>query len=242
MAAKTKIEWADATVNFWIGCTEVDTACDGCYAREMAKRLWPGSWGPGVPRFRVAGAVASAIALDRQAKRRGIVIKVFGNSMSDMFDNEVDRDWRSIAFQTMEATPNLLWIISTKRGPNVAKMVSKWPRNAWLQVSCGTQECYDREAPRLKELQTRLDIPRVGFSFEPLLEPIRGKWFGDYAISGDESGDTARPIPEEYHRLIKDQCVATGTSYFLKQFFRNGKKVSLPELDGQTWQQMPEVV
>ena len=38
MAENTKIEWADATVNHWAGCTKVSPSCDNCYAQRMAGR------------------------------------------------------------------------------------------------------------------------------------------------------------------------------------------------------------
>ncbi len=38
MGADTKIQWCDATVNFWSGCTKVSAGCDFCYAEKMEKR------------------------------------------------------------------------------------------------------------------------------------------------------------------------------------------------------------
>lgn len=31
MAAKTHIQWTDATINFWMGCTKVSAGCKYCY-------------------------------------------------------------------------------------------------------------------------------------------------------------------------------------------------------------------
>lgn len=46
MAATTKIEWATATWNPWIGCTKVSEACRHCYAeREQAGRRKRVTWG-----------------------------------------------------------------------------------------------------------------------------------------------------------------------------------------------------
>lgn len=53
MAATTKIEWATATWNPWIGCSKVSAACRHCYAeREQADRRGRVVWGPNGTRSR----------------------------------------------------------------------------------------------------------------------------------------------------------------------------------------------
>jgi protein gp37 len=54
MTANTKIEWADATFNPWIGCTKVSPGCDNCYAAQQDSfRKWTSAgWGAGQPRKR----------------------------------------------------------------------------------------------------------------------------------------------------------------------------------------------
>ena len=86
MSATTKIQWADSTLNFWIGCTKVldhngkltDSGCKFCYADEQDKmrfsrNLGGGTkenpiphWGKGVPRYKVQGAVKDALAFNRK--------------------------------------------------------------------------------------------------------------------------------------------------------------------------------
>lgn len=46
MAEKTKIEWCDATVSFWWGCTKVSPGCDHCYAESWNAFRGNGEWGP----------------------------------------------------------------------------------------------------------------------------------------------------------------------------------------------------
>jgi protein gp37 len=58
-------------------------------------------------------------------------------------------------------------------------------------------------------------------------------------ICGCESGPKARPMHEDWARSLRDQCVAAGVPYFLKQLKRDGKIVSMPELDGRVWDQLP---
>lgn len=62
----------------------------------------------------------------------------------------------------------------------------------------------------------------------------------DWVICGAESGHGARSMEEQWARDLKDQCVAAGVEFFLKQFATpKGKKIPLPMLDGQTWEEMP---
>lgn len=47
MGANTQIEWCDATLNLWWGCTKVSAGCMNCYAEGLAdKRLGRSNWGP----------------------------------------------------------------------------------------------------------------------------------------------------------------------------------------------------
>ena len=39
MSAKTKIEWADVTINPIVGCSKCSPGCDNCYAEKRAYRL-----------------------------------------------------------------------------------------------------------------------------------------------------------------------------------------------------------
>lgn len=61
-----------------------------------------------------------------------------------------------------------------------------------------------------------------------------------WVIVGAESGPGARPMNLDWVRDIRDQCVEAGVSFFLKQTMLNGKRVSLPELDGRQWAEIPD--
>jgi len=64
-------------------------------------------------------------------------------------------------------------------------------------------------------------------------------------IAGCESGPKRRPAKYKWFRDVKDQCVESGTPFFLKQMEFNvwgkGKKIfKMPSfLDGQVWDQLP---
>lgn len=245
MSENTKIEWCDATVNHWAGCTAISPACDNCYAKRMAGRLWGTQWGPGQPRHQFAGADEALRALDRKAKRLGRPLRVFHNSLSDFFDNEVPVQWRISAMRSIVETPNLIHILLTKRIGNAAEMLDvafravhgqreKWPdnvpSNVWVGATVVNQAEADRDIPKL------LDVPaRVRFlSMEPLLGPVsfeglfanpRNPADGtnalealDWVIVGGESGPGARPMHSEWARSLRDQCEAAGTPFLFKQW------------------------
>ena len=76
---------------------------------------------------------------------------------------------------------------------------------------------------------------------DPGIESIGGDWKHglDWVIAGAESGPGKRPCEVDWMRSAKDQCEEAGVAFFLKQMMENGRKVSLPELDGKTWSQYP---
>lgn len=187
MGENSNIGWTDATHNEWIGCTEIgaDGACVFCYARELDKRYQFGvpppertpeiapHWGDDKPRHRTSEANRrKPLIWNRRAHANGVPEKVFCNSLSDVFDNKVDQQWREDLYATWRATPWLRWIVLTKRVPNIKKMLpADWGDgypNVGLMATVVTQTEYERDAPRL------LDVPARwhGFSMEPQLGPI----------------------------------------------------------------------
>jgi protein gp37 len=184
MGENSKIEWTHHTHNAWWGCTEVQSpgkpsACDHCYAREWAKRFGVG-WGQGVPRRLASDKYfREPYKWDRKAKEKGVRERVFSLSMGDWADNEVPDEWRDRMFTVIRETPNLDWLLLTKR-PQIAKSylskVEGWPwPNVWLGVTTETQETADLRIPIL------LSIPAVVrfISAEPLFSAIS---LGDYHI------------------------------------------------------------
>lgn len=63
----------------------------------------------------------------------------------------------------------------------------------------------------------------------------------DWVIAGGESGAGARPTDAAWVRALRDQCVAVGVPFFLKQLRGGtGRVESLPALDGRRWAEFPE--
>lgn len=63
----------------------------------------------------------------------------------------------------------------------------------------------------------------------------------DWVICGAESGPGRRPFEMDWARQLKGQCEAANVPFFFKQGVIDGRVVKMPELDGQTWAQYPEI-
>jgi len=186
MTQQTKIEWTDYTVNFWEGCQKVGPGCDHCYAEARDTRFTGGKhWGPGAPRRYVKGGIAKLRKINREAEqfnaKHGRWPRVFCSSLSDIFDNAVDPAWRAEAFKELTSATNTRPQLLTKRIGNVFQMIppawaSKqmggWPKHIGLMITVVNQAEADRDIPKLLELGSRLKIPWIGLSMEPLLGPV----------------------------------------------------------------------
>lgn len=240
MAENTKIEWADHTFNPWMGCTKVSPACDNCYAAEMMdKRYGRVRWGAGEPRVRTA---PSNWAKPRKWNRETPGAFVFCASLADVFDNEVDPSWRYDLFQLIHATPNLVWLLLTKRIGNVLRMVETLPSNCAIGATMANQEEYDRDRMKLAEVKLRRDPLFTFGSFEPLLGPIiLDKNAPDWIIVGGESGGSARPMSLDWARSLKRQSEELGRVFNFKQVGGRSATKGGHSLDGQTFFDRPKV-
>ena len=193
MSDNTKIEWCDSTFNPWIGCTKVGPGCDHCYAEaDFDLRRHRAKWGPGNPRSRTSpGNWKKPLQWDLQHAeffaQHGRRRRVFCASLADVFDNEVQAKWRADLFALIADTPNLDWLLLTKRIGNARSMIEQamadlndsdperlwilgsdpWP-NVWLGATVCNQVEADRDIPKL------LAVPAAvrWLSMEPLLGPV----------------------------------------------------------------------
>jgi len=229
MAETSAIQWTDATVNFWWGCTKVGPGCDHCYAETWNNFRGNKMWGTGAPRRPIKGAAALIRKLQRQAPEffaeHGRRRRVFMQSMSDTFDNEVEQAWRVEMFAEIEEAPDLEIQLLTKRIGNVPKMVpvhwahGLWPRHVGLMATVVNQAEFDRDVPKLLATNWNYGIPWVGLSIEPMLGPIKiGEVRLDWIIAGGESGAEARPSHPHWFTSLRDQCAANGTPFLFKQW------------------------
>jgi protein gp37 len=242
MSANTKIEWADHTYNPWIGCSKVSLGCDLCYAKaEWEDRRHRVVWGPGQARSRTKTAgdpVKWNKHHDTFFAEHGRRQRVFCASLADVFDNAVDPQWRTDLFELILATPNLDWLLLTKRIGNVGNMLpvpfdfDKHYPNVWLGATIVNQEEANRDIPKL------LAVPAAKrfLSMEPLLGSVdlTGVWrhwnmsacepgeqpdvMIDWVIAGGESGHGARQSEPCWFRSLRDQCAAADVPFMFKQW------------------------
>jgi protein gp37 len=122
----TKIEWADRVWNPVRGCSRVSQGCDHCYAERMATRFsGPGGWAEGFAKLvhgqphwtgRVALVEDMLLKpLSWRAPADGSRLRVFVNSMSDLFHEDLPDEAIDRAFAVMALCPHLDFLILTKR-------------------------------------------------------------------------------------------------------------------------------
>ena len=222
MRENTKIEWTDHSWSPWRGCTKVSAGCANCYAETLSKRnpAVLGQWGKGKPRVLAknwedpvrwnrkpsvcekcgrcsdrrfdhscTGRPEDARHTSHVSWHRATVFP----SLCDWLDDEVPIEWLARFLKLIHDTPNLMWLLLTKRPENFRARLSEvakcrdipgdhsgswlalgWgsggtiPLNVWIGTSVEDQENADRRIPEL------LKIPAAGrfLSLEPLLGPV----------------------------------------------------------------------
>lgn len=242
------IEWTHHTFNPWMGCAHKSEGCDNCYAEtSMDKRYKKVKWGHGQPRSRTSeGNWKLPLRWDRQTAALGERARVFCASLADVFDDEVPEEWRQDLWELIESTPNLDWLLLTKRPENYAKFLSwlkgggdPW-QHVWLGTSTENQQRFVERVPIL--LNTPAAIRFI--SPEPLLGPItmdqlKHREQLDWVIVGGESGPGSRPMEQSWAKDLRDQCLAKGVAYFFKQWGGVNKKATGRLLEGRTWDEVP---
>lgn len=261
--AKTTIEWTatyndDGTVipgftfNPWVGCQKVSNGCKFCYADTLMTRKtrWANTWGPPETSERIRTSEANwrkPIKWNKEAGERGVRYKVFCSSLADVFEDNPQVDtWRLDLFRLIFDTPNLDWLLLTKRPENVILFMDDacWPEsgcpmfgadeslpaNVWMGTSVEDQEMAEKRIPDLLKIPVRIKF----LSAEPLLGQINleGLAYGaagpawvisrnrpllDWVIVGGESGPNARPMHPYWVYSLKEQCLKAGIPFFFKQ-------------------------
>jgi len=216
MSDTTEIQWANHTGGPYLGCSMVSPGCTHCYAMELAQsRLehifrtayksagfedWRSRpvWGDKATRVLSKGFWNDAVRLNKEHAKKGTVGRWFPSMIdwldempAGIIDQKGKREDPLCVFarfmNLIDDTPNLFWLLLTKRPENCIKrlqdgfneglcarpMVKNWlngspPANVWVGTSVENQEQADKRIPKL------LDIPaRVRFlSVEPLLGPV----------------------------------------------------------------------
>lgn len=197
MGEKTRIEWTDKTWNPWVGCSKVSPGCSHCYAeswadrfgRKFTDRTRTKDWKAPI-RWDRQFVEAVRFYKEEDIGPEPTRPKVFP-SLCDWLDEKVPIEWLADFLWLIYKTPNIDWILLTKRPQNWLHrieateywmngkfgpknfLVGNWllgtaPPNIWLGISCEDQQRADE---RISEL---LKIPAAvrWVSCEPLLGPI----------------------------------------------------------------------
>lgn len=241
MGENSKIEWTHHTFNIVWGCEKVSPACAHCYAEAWAKRMGFKVWGADADRRVMSDSYwQQPLKWQEAAKRAGERRRVFCSSMADVFERHPTvAEQRKRLWPLIEATPDLDWLLLTKRHDNIAANLpwTKWPwKNVWLGVTAENQLMADTRIPVL------LNTPaRVRFvSMEPLLGAVDIAYYLDpcrrhepgqcdlarcldaprlsWVIVGGESGPGARIMNPAWPRSLRDQCNAAGVPFHFKQW------------------------
>jgi protein gp37 len=237
MSTNSKIEWTDATWNPVRGCTKISPGCKHCYAERFAERFRGVRGHPfeqGFDLRLISAKVAEPLSW-RKPQR------IFVNSMSDLFHDQVPLEYIQGVFDVMNRADWHQYQVLTKRAERLEELSEKlaWAPHIWMGVSVENKD-YLWRIDHLRRTKAHIKF----LSIEPLLGPLgsinlRGI---DWVIVGGESGPGARPMTADWVNDIKDQCVRAGVAFFFKQWGGVQKKRHGRELEGRTWDGMPELV
>jgi protein gp37 len=198
---KSAIEWTDSTWNPVTGCDRVSPGCAHCYALDLAARLKA----MGNPRYQHDGAADTSgpgfgvtLHPDKlmEPRRWRQPRRVFVNSMSDLFHDEVPDDFIAKVFWVMSgpSVQKHTFQILTKRPDRMRRLLAAWAEdaspvwragvgpgwkpayppwvwplpNVWLGVSVENQHWADERIPLLLETPAAVRF----LSCEPLLGPL----------------------------------------------------------------------
>lgn len=199
MSASSTIEWTDATWSPVTGCDQVSSGCDHCYAMTLAKRLKA----MGSPKYQNDGDPRTSgpgfgVTVHPDALRLPFTWKtpkrIFVNSMSDLFHDDVPASFIAEVFAVMAATPQHVYQVLTKRHSRMCSLIGGpidgpqalleatcseetaqtlydafWPLpNVWLGVSVEDQRWAQIRIPKLLETSASVRF----LSCEPLLGPV----------------------------------------------------------------------
>lgn len=226
----TGIEWTDRTWNPTTGCTKISPGCTHCYAEALTKRFhtnFPNGFNVTLYPERLTEPLKW-----RKPSR------IFVNSMSDLFHEDIPLDFIQEVFQVIEKTPWHIYQILTKRHERLRSLAPKlnWHENIWMGVSVENQN-YVQRVDYLRQVPANVRF----LSCEPLLGPLDLDLTDiHWVIVGGESGNKHRPMESEWVENIRDRCQEAGVAFFFKQWGGRTPKANGRLLDDKIWDEMPE--
>jgi protein gp37 len=191
--------------------------------------------------------------------------------MADVFEYRAElHPWREKLWDLIDQTPNLDWLLLTKRPQRIAlhNRWGTWPHNVWLGTTIENQDTAIERIPHLLGNAAPIRF----LSCEPLVGPLDISAFLavgiNWVIAGGESGGKSRPSNPRWMRDLRDQCTAADVKFLFKQWgnwapcdrqgiattnkrvhtfpdgevvVRQNKKMAGRLLDGRTWDDIPVV-
>lgn len=213
--------------------------CKFCYAETFAERF------RGVPGHPFEQGFDLRLVPDKleQPLRWRRPRKIFVNSMSDLFHEEIPVEYIARVGEVMRQASWHLFQVLTKRHDRMRTLLKGELRqmanlpNVAYGVSVEDQRY---GLPRLRALQ---ETPaRIRFvSIEPLLEHLGDFDLSgvDWVIVGGESGPHARPMMRSWVVSIRRICRAQHVPFFFKQWGGVRKHETGRTLDGRTYDEFP---
>src|SRR5690349_19555268 len=201
MSQNSSIEWTDATWNPVRGCTKISPGCKHCYAERFAERF------RGVQGHPFEQGFDLKLIPDKleEPLRWKTPKRIFVNSMSDLFHDQVPTAFIQKVFSVMNLAYQHQYQVLTKRAERVEKLndALPWAPHIWMGVSVENED-YLWRIDHLRRTNAHIKF----LSIEPLLSPL-GKLNLqgiDWVIVGGESGPGARPMDEAWVKDIRNQC------------------------------------
>jgi protein gp37 len=146
--------------------------------------------------------------------------------MADVFERRASLNKeRERLWNLIDQTPNLDWLLLTKRPQNVLSMTpwgDVWPQNVWVGTSVENQKLAELRLPYLLAVPATVRF----LSCEPLLGPLDLRsWFDrrgfrtiDWVIAGGESGPRSRPMHPDWALALLNQCQRAQVPFHFKQW------------------------
>jgi protein gp37 len=228
-SSHTGIEWTDKTWNPTTGCDKVSPGCRYCYAEALTERF--------SQNFPTGFKLTLHPERLEQPKRWRNPSRIFVNSMSDLFHEDVPLSYLQEIFSVMRETPWHIYQVLTKRDKRLVELAPEleWSNNIWIGVSVENQN-YISRIDALRQVPATVRF----LSCEPLLGSLHLNLKDiHWVIVGGESGYKHRLIKPDWVREILQQTREAEVAFFFKQWGGNHSKSGGRMLDGCTWDEMP---
>lgn len=202
----TGISWTDETWNPVVGCSIVSPACTNCYAMAMAARIERMSGGKthyagttkvvnGKPVWtgKLALAHDHILTAPLRWKRPR---RVFVNSMSDLFHEDMPEEWIDQVFAVMALSPQHTFQILTKRPERMREYIQPTGYDRVVQIDCQLMGpiVSDDDSPLADEVWDLMERASERFPTAPLYQrwPLPNVWLG---VTAEDQARADERIP-----------------------------------------------